>query len=253
MIIDVNAYLGHWPNLPLKGDLLSVRESLLGLGVDRICLSPLDAAWCTNQHFHNEAVYEAAAQHEEILPVPVLDPTLTGWRVELQKAAEHPRTHAVKLFPAYSPYELAEAKELFAALAGSGLAAIIQTRLEDPRRQHPLAQVPDVPVADVADVANRHPDLTVIIGGPRTGEIRSLRERILGLPNLYADTSQADGLDALKLFVEDGLTPKLLFGSHAPFFIPYSALARVTNDLNDEDAAAILGGNARRVLRIESR
>jgi len=155
------------------------------------------------------------------------------------------------LLPAYSPYELAEAGDLFAALAETGLPVIIQTRLEDPRRQHPLAQVPDVPAADVADVAERHPDLTVVIGGPRTGEIRALRERLLDLPNLFADTSQADGLDALKLFAEDGLTPKLLFGSHAPFFIPYSALTRVTSDLNDEDAIAILGGNARRAFRME--
>jgi predicted TIM-barrel fold metal-dependent hydrolase len=76
--------------------------------------------------------------------------------------------------------------------------------------------------------------------------IRALRGKLLALPNLYADVSQADGMDSLKVFVAEGLKHKLLFGSHAPLFIPASALARVVNDLSDEDAAAILVGNAER-------
>jgi predicted TIM-barrel fold metal-dependent hydrolase len=69
------------------------------------------------------------------------------------------------------------------------------------------------------------------------------------LPHFYADVSQADGLDAVRLLVEEGLGDKLLFGSHAPFFIPQAALARVVIDLSDADAAAVLGGNAARALR----
>jgi predicted TIM-barrel fold metal-dependent hydrolase len=250
LVIDVNAYTGHWANLPFKGDLNSVRESLRDMGVDRLCLSPLNAAWCTNQHFHNAAVYEAAARYEDVLPVPILDPTLPAWSDELERAVGIGNVRLVKLLPAYSPYELSEAEDLLLEAAAAGVAVIVQTRLEDPRRQHPLAQVPDVPASAVADVAERHPNLTVIIGGPRFGEIRSLKERLLALPNLYADVSQADGFDGLKVLVAEGLTPKLLFSSHAPFFLPYSALARVVNDLDDADATAILGGNAERILGI---
>jgi predicted TIM-barrel fold metal-dependent hydrolase len=100
----------------------------------------------------------------------------------------------------------------------------------------------------VADAAEQHPDLTVIIGGPRIGEIRQLKARLLKLPNLYADVSQAEGINAMRELVEDGLTEKLVFGSHAPMFIPYSALSRVLTDLDNETAAAILGGNAARLM-----
>ena len=132
-----------------------------------------------------------------------------------------------------------------------GLAALVQTRLEDPRSQHPLAQAPDLPAAAVAEAAARHPGLTVILGGARTTEIRALRERLLALPRFYADVSQADGLDAVALLVEEGLREKLLFGSHAPLFMPHAALARVVTDLSDADAAAILGSNALRAVRWE--
>lgn len=248
MIIDINAYTGHWPTHPVDGALDRVCESLRAYGVDRICVSPLDAAWCRNPHRFNDDLYAASSGTDNVFPVPVLDPTIATWRGELERAKAQPGVRLVKLLPAYSGYDLNFASDLFASLANSGLGVIVQTRLEDPRRQHPLAQVPDVPAAEIAAAAERHADLLVIIGGPRTGEIRALTDRLLDLPNLYADVSQADGMDAVSVLVEDGLSAKLLFGSHAPLFIPYSALSRVVTDLPDDDASAILGGNAERII-----
>jgi predicted TIM-barrel fold metal-dependent hydrolase len=174
------------------------------------------------------------------------------WREELARAAAQPRVRLVRLLPTYSPYPLTQADVLLDALAKAGLAALVQTRLEDPRCQHPLAPVPDLPAAAVAEAAARHPELTVILGGARTSDIRALRERLRSIPRLYADVSQADGLDAVPLLVEEGLADKLLFGSHTPLFIPHAALARVVTDLSDDHAAAILGANAEQALQWES-
>jgi len=248
MIIDINAYTGNWPTHPLKGGLETVRDSLKSYGVDRICISPLDAAWCRNPHLCNAPLCEAARVYDDVWPVPVLDPTIATWADELARSCAADRVRLVKLLPAYSQYELTEVDACLAAAGEAGLSVIVQTRLEDPRRQHPLGQVPDVPAKEVADAAERHPDLTVIIGGPRAGEIAGLKDRLLDLPNLYADVSQSDGLDAVKIMVEEGLRDKLLFGSHAPLFIVHSAVSRVLTDLADEDAEAILGGNAERII-----
>jgi predicted TIM-barrel fold metal-dependent hydrolase len=250
MIIDLNAFVGTWPSHPVAGDVEAVRNSLKAYGVDRIFVSPLEAAWCRNPHRFNQQLYQTVEALDDVWPVPVLDPTVATWRKELDKAIEQPEVLLVRLLPAYSPYKLPEADELMEALIENGLGVIVQTRMEDPRRQHPLAQVPDVPAAEVADAAERHPDLTVIIGGPRVGEIRQLKDRLLKLPNLYADVSQAEGINAMREMVEDGLTEKLVFGSHAPMFIPYSALSRVLTDLDNETAAAILGGNAARIIGV---
>ena len=201
MIIDINAYTGHWSTHPVEGDLDSVRASLKEYGVDRICVSPLDAAWCRNPHRFNASVIEAAAAFDDVWPVPVLDPTIATWPEELDRVQAADRVRLIKLLPAYSQYELTEADDLLAAIGKAGLAVIAQTRLEDPRRQHPLGQVPDVPAKEIADAAERHPDLTVIIGGPRAAEITGLKDKLLGLPNLYADVSQSDGLDAVKIMV----------------------------------------------------
>ena len=248
MIVDINAWTGHWGSLPPAGQVETVRAALHQIGVERICLAPLHAVWCHNPHPCNDQVYQAARQWEDIDPVPLLDPTIATWHQELERARAQPRLRLVKLAPAYGSYELEAADELFEALAAAGLVAMGQVRLEDPRRQHPLAQVPDLAPESVVEAARRHPDLKLIIGGAASQGLRALSEDLRCLSNLYADVSQADGLDSVRLLVEEGLGEKLLFGSHAPLFTPLAALARVVADLEDEAAGDILRRNARRIL-----
>src|SRR5262245_10454198 len=112
MIIDINAFAGHWPFSPVRGDLPSVRASLTALGVERIFVSPLDAAGCRNPHLCNGALYEAAAAFEDVSPVPILDPTVATWCAELARAVAQPKVRLVRLLPAYSPFALAQADEM---------------------------------------------------------------------------------------------------------------------------------------------
>src|SRR5207253_843178 len=154
-------------------------------------------AWRRNPHLCNAELYQFAAAFADVWPVPVLDPTVATWRAELARAVAQPRVRLVRLLPTYSPYSLTQADVLLRELAAAELGVLVQTRLEDPRSQHPLAPVPDLPAGEVAEAAARHPDLTVILGGARTGEIRALRGRLRALPRFYADVSQADGMDAV--------------------------------------------------------
>ena len=248
MIIDVNAWTGHCWALPVDGSVEAVCASLHAVDVRTCFMSPSAAAWFPNPHACNANVYEAADEQVNISPVPALSPRVTTWRDELDSAVTHPDVKAVKLLPAYHGYDLKDSGELLAELSKAALVVIVQTRLEDPRRHHPLAQVPDVEAEAVVEAAETFGDLNFIIGGPRSYGITSLTDKLIGMPNLWTDVSQADGMDQVKLFVEAGLTSKLLFGSHAPFLIPHSAVLRVVNDLKDADAEAILCGNATRLF-----
>jgi len=248
MIIDINAWTGPWNTLPIQGDVESVRSTLLQSGVDRICLAPLDAAWCPNQQQYNHLVYDAADRYEEIVPVPVIDPTLPTWQDALSEALRRPDVSMIKLLPAYAPYSLELADELCTELSKLQIVVLVQTRIDDSRHQHPLAIVCDIAISEIAELAERHPDLTVIAGGATTSAIRSETDRLRSQANFYADVSQADGMESLAMLVDSGLSEKLLFGTHAPLFVPLAGLARVIIDIDDEPAAAILGKNAARIL-----
>lgn len=248
MIIDVNAWVGHWPFRPVPGGLDTVCRSLCDVGVERMFMSPLDGVWCRDPTHANEFLYRAASNTEDVWSVPLLDPGVRSWASELERAAREVRARFVKLVPKVGGYDLPAADALIAAAGAEGLGVIVQTRMEDPRRQHPLAQVGDLAMREIAEAARRHSDVTVIAGGPRPGEIVALREDLLTLPNFYADISQCDGVGAVARMVEEGLAERLVFGSHAPLFIPASAVARVATDLDDGPATAILRGNAMRIL-----
>lgn len=251
LCVDINAFAGHWPSHPVDGDVMEVVASLSSVGVDRICLSPLDAVWCRNPHHYNRWLLEVTRPLLEVLPTPVIDPTVTTWREELDAVASDSRVKMIKLHPNYSPYALTAASDCLDAAGEKGIAVLIQTRMEDPRRQHPLQQVPDLPLNEILDIAESHPGATVIAGGLAWPTIVAEKERIGELPNVFVDLSQCDGMNTVLRFCEMGLVDKLLFGSHTPLFIPLSAVARVVIDLDAAAATKILGGNAARVLGLE--
>ncbi len=248
MIIDLTAWVGSWPTLIVRGEVVQVRDSLRHCGVNRICVSPLNAAWSLNPHLHNAAVYALGERYDDILPTPVIDPTLPTWREAMERAERTPQTRMVRIIPGYGGYSMEHIDSFCEAVSEAGLILAIQVRMDDPRRQHSLAQVPDVPAIEVAALARRHPSLRVVLAGASTGAIRTLANDLLSLPHFFADVSQADGLDAVRTLVDLGLLPKLLFGSHAPLFIPHSAIVRILNDLDDAEVSVLLGKNAERLL-----
>jgi predicted TIM-barrel fold metal-dependent hydrolase len=250
VIIDVSAFTGAWPTHPVNGRLDDVNGSLAKVGVDYALYSPLDAVWCRNPHLYNGPLYRACEGRPDLLPVPFLDPTVATWKTELDEAVER-GAKAIRVLPNYHGYRLDQVGAFWDAVSETLLVAIVQTRMEDPRRQHPLAVVEDVPAKEVADLGGKRPNLKLVIGGPRTAEIRSLKAELKDQPNLFADVSQADGLDAIRVLVEDGLTGSLLFGSHAPLFVPHAAVARVITEVDDAVAERILGGNAGKLFNVK--
>ncbi|MCC7492538.1 MAG: amidohydrolase family protein [Fimbriimonadaceae bacterium] len=249
MTIDANAATGHWPSRPGgRATVGAVWRALAAAGIDQAFVSSLESAWCRNPHAPNAKLIEDCGDHPELSPVPTLDPTVHTWRDELAHVARSGSVRMVRLLPAYGPYDLEDADEMIDEIRLAGLAVQVQTRLDDPRRQHPLAQVPDVPASAVVALARRHPATTVVIGGARGAELRAAAAEILDLKLLYADTSQCDGMDGVKLLCDAGLTDRLLFATHYPLFEIAAGLRRVLDDLDDDRAAALLGQNAARAL-----
>ena len=245
---DLCAWTGHWANLPPEAGQGDVLAALGGEGVARVCLSPLDGLWALNPHLANGALYRMAGECPQVYPVPLLDPGVPTWREELERARQAPRLRLVRLAPAYGGYDLPEADELLGALGEAGLGAAVQVRVEDPRRQHPLAQVPDVPVAAVVEAARRHPDVPVVLAGAVARGVEEALPALGELPRFYADIAQVDGMDSVRRLVDAGAGPRLLWASHAPLFMPQAAVARVLADLDDTEAWALLAGNARELL-----
>jgi predicted TIM-barrel fold metal-dependent hydrolase len=250
MITDVCAHLGPFSHRPIGVDAKGLAALLAPFGVSRIYAGRLEALWFENPHDANRIGIGQTAQTDPPMTfVPVLDPTVATWSDELERLARAGPLPMVRLHPNYGGYALSDADPLLDALARRHTVAQIIVRMEDPRRQNRQAQVGDVNVKAVLEAATRHSELTVLLSGAGTPELTTLAKNLPKARNLWADTSQADGLGAVPNMLETDWHDRLVFGSHAPLFIPYSALARVVVDLDDEKAERVLAGNVEKMWR----
>jgi hypothetical protein len=248
MMTDVCFHFGDLSRRWSQGRLLSPDGDYLSLGFERIYAGSAAALWFENPHQTNELMYRPRQSDKRFVFVPVLDPTVASWREELDRLMKPRPLAMVRLFPNYHGYSLKDADPLLAELGKRKVVAQVIVRMDDPRRQHRLAQVADVPVDSVLDAAGRHPGLNVLLTGAQGAALQTLASRLPLSRNLWADTSQADGLGTIPALMKTAWSDRLVFGSHYPLFIPYAAVARVLLDLDAGTAMRIFEENASLLL-----
>jgi hypothetical protein len=250
MIVDVFAHLGPFSQRPIGMEAPELAALLGPFGVTRIFAGRLEALWFENPHDANRlAESRMPATDPPIIPVPVLAPNVANWADELDRLARVGPLPMVRLLPGYGGYPLWEADGLLDALARRKVIAQVVVQMEDPRRQNPRAQVASVPAAEVLEAADRHPGLKVLLCGAGTNELNALAPKLPRGRNLWAETSNADGLGAIPHLLQSPWRDRIVFGTHAPLFIPYSGFARVVVDLDDQDAGKIFETNTAEFIK----
>ena len=247
-IFDISCFYGPWTTYPVRGAIANVAAELSANGVTTGFVSPLAAVWCRNQQAYNQALLADTRPYDGLSPAPVLDPTLSTWREEVDVMRRDPRVKIFRVFLNYARFDLSARDTLddfFGFFNQAGMPLIIQRRMEDSRYNHHLAVVPDVDINYVITAALRFPELNLVLAGIPSGVNA---EKLLGHRGIYLDTSQMDGMCCIRYAINQGLLPRLIFGSHIPLFETCSAFARVLNDVSDDEAGQIFSGNAARFL-----
>jgi len=90
LIIDINAYIGHWPFRQLR---YNTSEGLLKLmdenGIDRAMVSSINAIFYRNSHAGNKELSEWTKTHRDrFLPFATLNPRYAGWKDDLKQCHE---------------------------------------------------------------------------------------------------------------------------------------------------------------------
>jgi uncharacterized protein len=256
MIIDANAYLGHFAFRQLH---YNTGEGLLRLmdraGIDRAAVSSASAITYRNAQAGNEEVAaEVRGRGDRLIPFAVLNPAYADWRHDLKVCHDEFRMRGVRLYPHWHNYRLADAcaLDLVSAAAEMGMVVSIPFRVEDRRQQSWLVDVPDVTAAEAAALARAVPRATFIFGNG-SGFAGSALGRKEGGANYLIEISLLNALAAnevgqlMAALGED----RILFGSGMPFHYPDAALLKVqVLDLSAAAREKIHSGNLRRVLKL---
>jgi uncharacterized protein len=258
VIIDVNAYLGHYPFMQLRHNTAEKMTALMDRnGVDLAVVSSLHSVFYRDVHRGNEELNEEIKNHRaRFLPIATVNPKYVGWQGDLEEAVEKWKMKAVTLVPEHHGYTLMDehGRAALKKIAGYGLPLVLTQRFEDRRQRHEWDRAEDLNFAAVAEVARTHADLKVLfvnwigLDGKKLLDA-GLKGRCL------IDFARLDVVlgKAVPKLIETIGVEAIAFGSHMPFNYVSPSLVKLAN-LETTPAAdyeKITWRNAARFLKIE--
>jgi predicted TIM-barrel fold metal-dependent hydrolase len=234
MIIDVNAYLGHFAFRRLRhhtaDSLLKVMDARK---IDRAVVSSASAITYRNVQSGNEEVDgEVHAHRDRLIPFSVINPSYIGWEDDLKACHERFGMRGLRLYPGWHNYRLSDPRclDLVRAAAARDLIVSIPIRVEDHRQRSWLVDVKDLSLDDVAALIRACPEARfLLLNG--NGYVRSaLGREGGGLPaNYRIEISRLTALldDEIGTLVKSLGPGRVVFGTGMPFNYPDPALLKL--------------------------
>lgn len=258
MIVDVNAYLGHFAFRRLR---YNTAASLLALmdskQIDKAAVSSAGAITYRNAQAGNEEVaQEVRGRSDRLIPFAVINPSYAGWQDDLKICHEEFGMAGLRLYPKWHNYQLSSpcCRELVDAATGRGMAISIPIRAEDNRQRSWLLNIPDVPLEEIVELVKAHPKARFILlnGIGYTG--CPLGRKDNGLPSNYAmELSRLSVVLANELgqLITNLGAERVMFGTGMPFNYPDPALLKLeVLDASEADKEKIRSQNAMTWLRL---
>ncbi len=222
MIIDCNAYLGHYPFRRLSN---ITADSLVELmdrnGIDRALVSALPSIFYRDVHSGNQELHEAIRKHlSRFIPIATVNPKYVGWQRDMMEAIETWGMKAVTLIPSHHGYSLMDelGQAALTSISELNVPLVLTQRFEDRRQRHPWDVAEDLESKTLFDIARTHPRLKLMlsnwIGLDGTKLVNAgLKGRcLIDFARLHVVLHK----DVAKLIEALGVE-SIAFGSHMPF------------------------------------
>ncbi len=261
MLIDSNAYIGHWPFLQLKyNNFPALSERMKEFGTDKAVVSSLNGIFYKNTQFANEELYEEIRTKksylERFIPFAVINPIYNGWRNDFETSITKMGMKGIRLHPIYHGYDLENPAciELVKLARDRGIPIALSLRMVDSRPSSWLDVEKEWTLASVMPIIRAVPDAKFMILNLANNVILDEKDTaLIKSANVIMDTSGRNVLDLGGLLKTYG-KEKFCFGTHSPVLDYCTGLLRIESlrpDEGDEATKNLLrSGNLRRFLEI---
>lgn len=254
MRFDANVFTGEYPFRrlrPTRGD------GLLRL-LDRFHVEKAVATAFPSIFYKDsldglrKTIDEMEGCGERIFHYAVLNPTIEGWREDLNRALELPGVVGLRLFPRYHGYALKDVRidELIDEASKRKLPVDLAVRLVDDRL-HPRFLTSDpISVDAIAAFLDRHSHTPILVSRLLSWEMEKLSASFQKHPSAWLDAGSINAsvttLDRLK---EMAPIDRCVFGTGTPLFYAEGLwMALDQSLLSAEDRTKVTGGNLKRLL-----
>lgn len=257
MLVDTNAYLGHFAFRQLRHNTAEGLVRLMDAKrIDRAVVSSAAAITYRNTQPGNEEVASQIRPHSDRLTgFAVINPFYAGWEDDLKICHEEFGIKGLRLYPKWHNFSLTDTccRELIAAANERKLVISISVRVEDHRERSWLADVPDVPLAELVNLVKTHTQVRFLFVNGADYARTALGRAAGGLPaNYWIEISRLRALqnNDIGQLVRNLGPDRIVFGTGMPFNAPDPALVKmevmeapeeVKEQIRWKNAAGMLG------------
>lgn len=242
MLIDANAYIGHWPfrkmNYNTCAKLLNRMDKH---GVNQSIVSNLNGVFYKNVQSANEELFDDIQSNKafrnRFIPFAVINPVYNGWEDDFETSINQMGMKGIRLYPKYHRYALDHVSciETVKKAREKNIPVALDLRMVDSRPSSWLDIDKEWLLKDVMPIIKAVPDAKYLI--VNVANSASLREEDLALmkkAQVLMDTSGRT-MNTLPALMQVFGQNKFCFGTHSPLFDDITGLLRIES-LREEEA-----------------
>ncbi len=259
MLLDINAYVGHWPFKQVKFNTCeALMERMDQFNVDISVISNLNGIFYKNTQPANQELFDEIRSNKHFrkrfVPFAVINPIYAGWKDDLEECRNKFGMRGIRLYPKYHDYELSDPAciELVQLARDFDMLVAFSFRMVDSRQRSWMDIKMEWDLKDIIPIVKEVPDAKYIfLNLCNSTKLSNEEELLLKDTNMVIDTSGRSVNTFIELLDRFG-REKLAFGSHSPLLDYMTGLLRIESlrdeEANDETKDLFRYGNAKRML-----
>lgn len=242
MLIDSNAYIGHWPFRYRRFNTCKalLDERMEKFGVDVSVISNLDGIYYKNTQKANEELYREINSEQRFkdrfIPFAIINPIYNGWKDDFEVCRKQYGMKGIRLYPKYHGYDLNNANciELVKMARDHGMPVAFTLRIVDsrPSSWHDIEE--EWSLSDVIPIIREVPDAKyMILNVANSTNLDEEETSVLKKADALLDTS-GRGMNSLVELLSTYGAEKFVLGTHSPILDYCTGLLRIESLYEDE-------------------
>jgi len=234
MLIDVNAYVGHWPFKRLTDNHCDgLLKKMNRYGVDLSVVTNLNGIFYKNTQSANEELITEIRSKKiftnRFLPFAIINPVYGGWKDDFKTCVQQFGMKGVRVFPNYHDYAIDEPAliELVKMARDHDVVIALTMRMVDSRQRSWMDLPVEWGLKDYLPLLKAVPDARYLLLNLSTGLTLSPEEEdLLKKCHVLFDTSGRNIIDFGDFYKQFGKT-RVAWGTHFPVFDYLTGLLRI--------------------------
>lgn len=249
MLIDINAYIGHWPFKQLQYNTCeALLKRMNRFGVDISIISNLHGLFYKNTQSANRELFNELTSKrvfsDRFIPFAVINPIYAGWKNDFKESVNKFGMRGLRLYPKYHDYEITDPSlvELVKMARDNDIPVAFTIRMVDSRQRSWMdidyvsgTSKPEWSLKNVLPIINLVPDAKFMILN-MANDISLPAHDVETFKNadVLIDTSGRTLNNLDKLLKTHG-TETFAFGTHSPISDYLTSRLRIES-LRERDA-----------------